>query len=227
MLCEQRMQAYIQKRGLGIWDYRFLETDPIPDSLRYIALMNSGGHCALCGISKKDRPLDVDHIIPRSRGGKNELANLQVLCSKCNRSKGNKDTTDFRDVANETADLNCPFCQTDTLRIVAENRSVFAIKDRYPVTDGHTLIIPFRHANDYFSMNGYERSDAENLIRYVRSTLMHEDPTISGINVGTNAGADAGQTVMHAHIHLIPRRAGDISDPRGGVRGVIPDKRLY
>lgn len=227
MLCEQRMQAYIEKRGLGIWDYRFLETDPIPDSLRYLVLMSSGGKCSLCGISKNERPLDVDHIIPRSRGGKNELANLQVLCSKCNRSKGNKDKTDFRELVPESFDHKCPFCEAENLTLVAENNSVFAIRDRFPVTTGHTLIIPHRHTTDYFSMIETERTDAEHLIRYLRNVLMSEDPTITGINIGTNAGQDAGQTVMHAHIHLIPRRYGDISDPRGGVRGVIPEKRLY
>src|SRR5262249_7778351 len=92
MICEQRLQEFVQKRGLGLWDYRLLDTDPVPDSLRYQVLAASGGRCALCGATKKDRPLDVDHIIPRSRGGTNELANLQVLCSPCNRTKGAKDT---------------------------------------------------------------------------------------------------------------------------------------
>jgi hypothetical protein len=87
--CEQRLQEFIEKRNLALWDYRLLELDPIPDDLRYQALKASGGRCALCGITKDERPLDVDHIIPRSRGGKHELANLQVLCAKCNRTKGN------------------------------------------------------------------------------------------------------------------------------------------
>lgn len=91
MLCEMRMQEYVQKRGLAIWDHRLLEADPVPDNLRYRVLAVSGGRCALCGCTKNERPLDVDHIIPRSRGGKNVLANLQVLCAKCNRTKGNKD----------------------------------------------------------------------------------------------------------------------------------------
>ena len=96
MACEQRLQSFIHKRGLSIWDYRLLEEDPVPDSLRYLALKASGGRCQLCGATKNERPLDVDHIIPRNRGGKNELANLQVLCAKCNRSKRDKDDTDFR-----------------------------------------------------------------------------------------------------------------------------------
>lgn len=96
IICEQKLQEFVQKKGLGIWDYRLLEEDPIPDSIRYQVLKESGGRCALCGITKTDSPLDVDHIIPRSRGGSNEKENLQALCIKCNRSKGSKDKTDFR-----------------------------------------------------------------------------------------------------------------------------------
>ena len=87
MLCEQRLQTFVQKRGIGIWDYRLLDEEPISDSLRFQVLKAAGGRCQLCGISTKERPLDVDHIIPRSRSGKTELANLQALCSRCNRSK--------------------------------------------------------------------------------------------------------------------------------------------
>jgi ATP adenylyltransferase len=85
MLCEQRLQVFVQ--GLSIWDYRMLDDDPVPDSLRFLALKVAGGRCQLCGVTKNERPLYVDYILPRARGGKNDLANLQVLCSKCNRSK--------------------------------------------------------------------------------------------------------------------------------------------
>ena len=95
MICDQKLQEFLVKKGLGAWDYRLLETDPVSDVLRYRVLMESGGRCALCGATKNERPLDVDHILPRSKGGKNVYENLQVLCSKCNRSKGNKDETDF------------------------------------------------------------------------------------------------------------------------------------
>jgi predicted house-cleaning noncanonical NTP pyrophosphatase (MazG superfamily) len=94
-LCDERLGAYLAKRGLGVWDYRLL-ADPVPDNLRYQVLAESGGRCALCGATKHERPLDVDHIVPLSRGGASARDNLQVLCSKCNRSKGNKDTRDFR-----------------------------------------------------------------------------------------------------------------------------------
>ena len=95
-ICEEKIQQYLEKRGLATWDYRF-SADPVPDSIRYKVLKAGKQRCALCGITAKDRMLDVDHIIPRSRGGSSKEENLQVLCAKCNRSKGNKDDTDFRD----------------------------------------------------------------------------------------------------------------------------------
>ena len=109
MICEQKLQSFVQKRGIGIWDYRLLDEEPIPDSMRFTVLKAAGGRCQLCGISAKERPLDVDHIIPRSRGGKTELTNLQALCSKCNRSKRNQDETDFRSWPHPSADPDCAF----------------------------------------------------------------------------------------------------------------------
>ena len=228
MLCEKRLQEYVQKKGLGIWDYRLLDTDPVPDSIRYNVLKESGGRCALCGATMKERPLDVDHIIPRSRGGKTVTENLQVLCSKCNRSKSNKDTTDFRPGPDPETDPNCPFCGVKVHpRIVESYSTVIAIRDKYPVSKHHTLVLPRRHTPDYFSMTSQERADAEDLMRYLRNQIKAKDPSITGFNVGTNSGSSAGQTILHAHLHLIPRRDGDTPNPRGGVRGVIPDKMSY
>jgi diadenosine tetraphosphate (Ap4A) HIT family hydrolase len=228
MACEKRLQEFIVQRGLGIWDYRLLDTDPVPDSLRYRVLKESGGRCALCGATKKERALDVDHIKPKSRGGKNVYENLQVLCSKCNRSKGNKDNTDFRNDIPIDSDPNCPFCLDNAKsRIVSEYGSAFAIKDNFPVTKGHHLIIPKRHSQNYFSLSENERYDAENLIRILQKKISESDSSVTGFNVGANSGESAGQTIFHAHIHLIPRRDGDTPKPRGGVRGVIPDKMSY
>ncbi len=228
MICEQKLQSFVQKRGIGIWDYRLLDEEPIPDSLRFLVLKAAGGRCQLCGISAKERPLDVDHIIPRSRGGKTELANLQTLCSKCNRSKRNQDDTDFRSLPHPDADPECVFCHSDLMsRAMEKNGSVFAIIDKHPVTPGHLLVIPFRHTPDWFSMTQSERLDADQLIRVLQARIRVEDKRVAGFNIGANCGDVAGQTVAHAHIHLVPRRSGDIPDPRGGVRGVIPEKRIY
>lgn len=225
-ICQDKIQEYFEKRGLKIWDYRLLD-DPVPHSLRYNVLKRDGSRCALCGATKKDRPLDVDHIIPRSRGGKTVEENLQVLCSKCNRSKGNKDDTDFR-LSESDVNADCIFCgKLDKDRIVTENGSVYAIKDDYPVTDGHLLVVPYRHTPNYFTLTNIERQHADELIRMLKNQIEKEDKTVTGFNVGMNTGESAGQTVIHAHIHLIPRRDGDVENPRGGVRGVIPGKMNY
>ena len=228
MLCEQRLQEFVTKRGLSVWDYRLLESDPVPDSLRYEVLKAANGRCALCGITKKDRPLQVDHIKPRSRGGTNAIENLQALCDECNRAKSNRDATDFRIETETQAVADCDFCEPRIGgRIVEECESVVAIQDKYPVTQGHLLVLPRRHTPDLFGMVERERIDANNLLRILKTRIQREDSTVTGFNVGMNCGEDAGQTVMHAHIHLIPRRRGDTAKPRGGVRGVIPDRMGY
>jgi len=228
MACEQRMQEFVARRGLALWDYRMLDTEPIPDSLRLRVLMASGRRCALCGATSRERPLDVDHIIPRSRGGKTVLSNLQVLCIKCNRSKGNKDTTDFRVDPVMAPDPGCAFCDGDLRdHALYHNGSVFAVRDLYPVSDGHTVLITQRHVPDLLQLTGIETVEAYDLIRVVSSELREEDSSITGFNVGANCGVDAGQTVMHAHIHLMPRRNGDTPFPRGGVRGVIQERMAY
>ena len=97
------------------------------------------------------------------------------------------------------------------------------IQDKYPVTHGHLLVLPRRHTPDLFGMVEREWIDANNLLRILKTRIQREDLSVTGFNVGMNCGEDAGQTVMHAHIHLIPRRRGDTAKPQGGVRGVIPE----
>lgn len=121
----------------------------------------------------------------------------------------------------------CPFCDIEPGKIVDDNTSMVAIADGYPVTRGHLLIVPKLHKPHYFSLDDYEIMDAHQLIVRQRDKLSENDPTITGFNIGTNCGESAGQTIFHCHIHLIPRRNGDTPKPRGGIRGVIPDKQSY
>jgi len=122
----------------------------------------------------------------------------------------------------------CPFCGDGLNRkIIGDYGTMLAIRDKYPVTDYHTLVIPKRHVTDFFTMTSQERRDAEALILSLKNDIMQNDPSVTGYNIGVNCGESAGQTIMHAHIHLIPRRDGDTPNPRGGVRGVIPDKMSY
>jgi len=125
-------------------------------------------------------------------------------------------------------DPACPFC-LDRLknRVVAEHGSMWAIEDGHPVTEGHLLIIPKRHAPDWLALTEQESRDADALARILCRRLAQANRRITGFNIGMNCGTSAGQTVFHAHIHLIPRRDGDTPNPRGGVRGVIPAKMNY
>lgn len=129
---------------------------------------------------------------------------------------------------------NCPFCKLmygpDQMMddwFVQGNDEHIAVRDLYPVTDGHTLIIPRRHMETPFDMYGDETMALLRLLKQQQIWLMAEDPTIDGFNIGFNAGFSAGQTVPHAHCHLIPRRLGDVDDPIGGIRNVIPGKGNY
>ena len=128
----------------------------------------------------------------------------------------------------DTSQTDCPFCGKGIEgRIVKEYGTAIAIRDKYPVTAHHTLVLPRRHTPDFFSMTPQERRDAEALILSLKDEILKSDHSVVGFNVGINCGEAAGQTIMHAHVHLIPRRLGDTTNPRGGVRGVIPDKMAY
>jgi len=123
----------------------------------------------------------------------------------------------------------CLFCElpADRFEIIDQNELCLTLSDNYPVTEGHCLIIPRRHAVTYFDMNPAEVEAANRLLHRSRERLQGADAAISGFNFGTNAGRSAGQSVFHAHIHLIPRRDGDQEDPQGGVRKIFPDKAKY
>ena len=121
----------------------------------------------------------------------------------------------------------CHFCGISNERIIDETDTCLVMHDLYPVTPLHTLIITKRHIASYFDLNDQERQDVQMLIDKHQKRISEEDESVSGFNIGVNCGKDAGQTIMHCHVHLIPRRKGDIDDPRGGVRGVIPGKRIY
>ena len=120
----------------------------------------------------------------------------------------------------------CPFCSPLPAEVVLQNLLCFARYDRYPVARGHLLIIPFRHVASFFDLTDSERNDAIELIWQAKQKL-DGDFHPNGYNMGVNVGHAAGQTILHAHIHLIPRYQGDVERPEGGVRGVIPQNRLY
>lgn len=121
----------------------------------------------------------------------------------------------------------CPFCTPDPRRqIVAESATAYAIRDIFPVTPGHTLIIPKRHCASYFDLSFKEQAACWFMVNAVKKQIQAEFNPY-GFNVGVNIGKSAGQTIPHVHIHVIPRYTGDVKNPTGGVRGVIPDKQDY
>ena len=122
---------------------------------------------------------------------------------------------------------NCIFCSKEKLNIIYEDDIFFVIRDSFPVTKDHTLIILNNHDKTYFDLIDKDILQLNNILKFQKESLIQNDNTITGFNIGINQGESAGQTVMHLHIHLIPRRKGDIEDPRGGVRGVIPSKQKY
>jgi diadenosine tetraphosphate (Ap4A) HIT family hydrolase len=120
----------------------------------------------------------------------------------------------------------CPFCNFDRTRLVSESESAIVLRDGFPVADGHTLVIPRRHVRSIFQLNSADQAALWVLVTDVREQLI-ESVSADAINIGVNDGWAAGQTVEHAHIHLIPRRQGDVADPRGGIRNIIPSKARY
>ena len=121
----------------------------------------------------------------------------------------------------------CPFC-SPVLRdgAFARRPTAFAIADAHPVTEGHMLVVTVRHTPDFFTMTPEERRDADELLVELRRRIVREDAAVTGFNVGCNCGRSAGQKIMHAHIHFIPRREGEGKDGRG-VKGVIRNKMAY
>jgi ATP adenylyltransferase len=121
----------------------------------------------------------------------------------------------------------CLFCSVGDERLIAENELAFAIRDGFPVTELHSLIIPKRHVSDYFELTEEELLACNDLLRIVKEEILARDESVKGFNVGANSGLVAGQSVFHCHIHLIPRREGDVPNPKGGIRHVIPGKGAY
>ena len=122
----------------------------------------------------------------------------------------------------------CIFCNKTNCKVIYSTENFFIIRDTaYPVTKHHTLIVTNRHVEDFFNLTKKEMNDLDEILKKQKEELKNLDNEISAFNVGVNIGKDAGQSIMHCHIHLIPRRKGDVDDPRGGVRGVIPSKQKY
>ena len=231
-LLEGKLFAYEDKHGERIWSHRSTDREAVSGSIRYQVILRAGRRCESCGESIEKKPIDVDHIIPRSLGGKNDISNYQALCWECNTNKGNRDKTNFKELEKQYQhrEKNCLFCNIQTIetnRIVEENTLAYAVLDAFAVTEHHSLIIPKRHVKDYFELTQAEINAVNQLIQSQKLKIDKKDKSVSGYNIGINCGEVAGQTIFHCHIHLIPRRKGDVKESRGGVRNIIPGKGNY
>lgn len=121
---------------------------------------------------------------------------------------------------------DCPFCSPEPGRVLRANERALALRDAFPLSEGHTLVVPVRHAGSLFDLSEEERADVWALVAEVRNGLAGElEP--DGFTIGVNDGEAAGQTVSHTHVHVIPRWSGDVPDPAGGIRHVIPGRARY
>ena len=228
-LCLKRINEFIDSRGQDVWQHRKKSKGYVSGTVRYEVLKNAKYRCELCGISADVKSLEVDHIIPRNHGGADDITNFQALCYSCNATKRDRDDTDLRGIAakyNHRED-NCLFCSIESARVIDQNELAYVIEDGFPVTVGHRLVIPKRHVAEYFDLGQPELNAVNQLLTKHKALIESEDPTVSGFNIGINCGEDAGQTIFHCHVHLIPRRKGDVKEPRGGIRHLIPEKGYY
>ena len=229
-LCDQKLKEYLDKRGEKIWQHRKLSSGYVPGTLRYEVFKRAKFRCELCGISADERALEADHIHPRKHGGTDVIENLQALCYSCNSTKRDRDNTDFRKVRESYAvrDSDCIFCNLPKEReILAENSLAIAFADAFPVSHLHALVIPRRHVREFFGLTQAEINACTQLLHSVREIVLGRDDAIKGFNVGANVDEAGGQSVFHCHLHLIPRRLGDVPQPRGGVRNIIPGRGDY
>jgi len=121
----------------------------------------------------------------------------------------------------------CPFCLGAFSNILIDGNYAYVVNDNYPVSAHHSLVITKRHCENYFDLASHELQEIHELLKKRRIQILDEDNTVTGFNIGVNIGETGGQSVFHLHFHLIPRRKGDCENPKGGVRGVIPEKQAY
>ena len=207
-ICDSRYQEYVDKMRRLPWFDRRGFREHIPGQTRFDVLAKSKGVCVACGVSSLERALEIDHIVPVSMGGTNELSNFQALCYKCNAQKKNRDDTDFVMVLNRLKYRNpkCPFCISRDP--VFDNRMAFALRNAKPVAHLHSLVLPRRHTGNFFDLIPAEKSLCLTLIDSVKSDIQERDSTVTGFTVRFETGQMAGSMAEHCQIHVIPNRRG-------------------
>jgi len=217
MLCDCQANDFIDRSGAKAWE----KGKPIyiPGLIKYLVLRRAKKRCEICWTSDEVKPLDAVHIVPRKLGGSDDESNLQALCSACIDQVGlntNKALSHMHDSYGHR-DGDCVLCDVSHKSIIAENELAFLMHNADPVTELHSLIIPKRHVSDFFELYQPERNAMNELLEMQRRNIMEYDKRVKGFNVGNDIGALAGQTIMHSHTHLIPRRSGDNVKSRSGT----------
>lgn len=205
-MCDLRINEYVDKTLRPPWYDRRGTREHIPGQLRYDVLAKSGGVCVACGVSAQQRALEVDHIVPVSMGGPTNISNLQALCYKCNVQKKDRDKTDFIRILNRLKYRNpkCSLCMSNGH--VLNNHMAFAVRDRKPMTDLHSLVLPRRHVGSFFDLIPAEKTLCLELVDSVKTQIQESDRAVTGFNVRFDAGRMAGPMTEHCQIHVIPRR---------------------
>ena len=121
----------------------------------------------------------------------------------------------------------CLFCKIKENENNYQNRLAYASYYTYPVSEYHCLVVPKRHIKDYYGLTNEELIACNDLIKIAKDEILKKDKKVKGFNLGTNIGKISGQSIFHCHFHLIPRREGDVENPQGGIRSVIPGKQYY
>jgi len=173
-LCRQRLDAFRKQRGEEVFAHRSRHRSPISGSVKYRVLTRARGRCECCGAHEHQRALEVDHIIPKNQGGSDAISNLQALCFRCNAGKRDTDNTDFRDVQASYGhrEAGCVFCELeDSGRVLLENEQALCIADAYPVSEGHSLVIPRRHGADGLELHQPEWNAVVELLKLRRDQL--------------------------------------------------------
>ena len=205
-MCRRRLAEYKEAKGVTPHYDRFNPRKGISSSKRYAVIAKSAGRCVACGVSSQDRSIDVDHIIPRNRGGSDDISNLQPLCYQCNREKRDKDDLDFLLEHNRRAfgHRGCKLCRAKKIGI--ENPLAGALHPKDGEDELHTIVLPKRHARSFFELRPPERSLLTGLIDPVQRHLSGMDDTIRDFRVSLDPNLRADDS-YHCFINVIPVRA--------------------
>lgn len=201
-LCDLRTDEYVEKfqNRIGIKKTR----NPISSSIRYDIIAKAKGICVACGITGQKRQLDVDHIVPLNVGGTNDPCNLQVLCSRCNRQKRDRDKTDFVRWHKRLKHKN-PGCGLCKATPVQSNTLASTIPSDIPDADLHHLVYPHRHVSSFFDLIPAEKSHCIALLDSLKKDIVETDRTISGFQVSFDSRLEPGRHA-HCHINVVPTR---------------------